>query len=133
MQLLVVLLVVRLLKEDVRADAGLFQPAVILHRRRGDIDVHAADRAVFVLDAVNGLDAFQHVLDRIVHRVLAGLQRETLMSHVLERDDFAADFLLRQLLAANVLVLRVIRAIDAAVDAVIRQIQRREQHDALPV
>ena len=39
--------------------------------RSGNINVYAANSAVFVLDVINSLNAFEHVLNRIVHRILA--------------------------------------------------------------
>ena len=55
------------------------------------------------------------------------------MSHILQSDNLAANLLLRQLHAANMLIARMIRTVHAAIDAVIGEIQRRKQHDALPV
>ena len=132
-QLLVRLFVVGLLKQDVRADAGILELAVVFDRGRGDVHVHAADRAVFVLDAVNRVKAFKNVLDRVVLRVLAGFEREPLVPHVLQRDHLGGDLLLRQLLAADVGVAAVVRTVGAAVDAVVRQIKRREHHDPVAV
>jgi hypothetical protein len=55
------------------------------------------------------------------------------MTHILKRDDFVLYFLLRQFLTRDVLVLKVIRTIQASVHAVIRKIKRREQHDTVAV
>ena len=132
-QLFVALLVVGLLEEDVGANAGFLELAVVLHRRRGDVDVDAADVAVLVVDAVNCVDALQNVLDRVVLGILAGLDCETLVSHILQRDDLGADLLLGQLLARDMLVLEMIRAVKTSVDAVVGQIQRRKEHDAVAV
>ena len=57
MKLQIAFFVVGLLEQNVGSDAGFFQQAVIVHRGCGNIDVNAADRAVFMLDAVNGVDA----------------------------------------------------------------------------
>ena len=115
-QALIALLVVRLLEQDIRSDSRLFQFPVILHRRRRNIDIDPADRPVFMLDTV------QHIFDRAVNRILARLQRQTFMSHILKRNYLLPDFLLRQLLSGNVLVFHVVWTVHAAIHAVIRQI-----------
>ncbi len=73
MKLLIALLVVRFLEQDVGTDLGLLQHAVLVHRGGGDVHVHAADGTVFVLDGVDGLHAFQDVLDGVALGVFAGL------------------------------------------------------------
>ena len=133
MQALIALLMVRLLEQDVRSDSRLFQLPVILHRRRRNIDIDPADRPVFMLDTVNCLDTVQHIFNRIVDRILARLQRQTFMSHILKRNYLPADFLLRQLLSGNVLVFHVVWTVHAAIHAVIRQIQRRKHDDPVSV
>ena len=55
------------------------------------------------------------------------------MTHILERDDLSLYLLLGELLAADVLVLEVVRTVNAAVYAVVREIQRREHYDSLAV
>ena len=132
-QLEVALLVVGLLEEDVGADARVLQLAEVLHRGGGDVDVDAPDVAVFVVDAVDGPDAVQDVLDGVVDRVLARFDGQPFVPHVLQRDDLAPDLLLRQLLARDGLVRRVVGAVEAAVDAVVGEVERREDHDAVPV
>ena len=86
-----------------------------------------------MLDAVNRVKAFKNVLDRVVFRVLAGLDGKTLVTEVLKRNDLRADFVLRQLFAGDVTVFRVIRAVNAAVYAVVREVERREHDDAVAV
>ena len=54
MKLQIAFLMVCLLEQDVSPDFGFFQKTVIIHGRSGDI--HTADRAVFMLDAVNRVD-----------------------------------------------------------------------------
>ena len=132
-QRLVVFLVVGLLEEDVGADAGVFQLLVVLYRGGGDVDVHAPDGAVFMLDAVDGLDAFQNVLDGVVDGVLAGLQGQALVAHVLQGDDFGPDFLLGEFFPRDVLVLMMVGAVDAAVHAVVGKVEGREEDDAVAV
>ena len=101
------------------SNAGVLEHTVFLDRGRGDVDVCAADRAVFVLDAVNRVKAFKNVLDRVVLRVLAGLDGKTLVTEVLKRNDLRADYVLRQLFAGDVTVFRVIRAVNTAVYTVV--------------
>ena len=133
MQALIALLMVRLLEQDVRSDSRLFQLPVILHRRRRNIDIDPTDRPVFMLDAVNCPDTVQHIFDRAVNRILARLQRQTFMSHILKRNYLLPNFLLRQLLSGNVLVFHVVWTVHAAIHAVIRQIQRRKHDDPVSV
>ena len=132
-QLEIAFLVVGLLEQDVGADAGLLELAVVFDRGGCDVDVDAADGAVLVLDAVDGLDALEYVLDGVVDRVLSGLEREALVSHVLQGDDFLSDLLLGQLFAGDVAVLGVIRTVNAAVDAVVGQIERGKHDDAVTI
>ena len=129
----VAFLMIGLLEEDVRSDARVLQLAVVFDGRGGDVHVDAADGAVLVLDAVDRLDGFENVFDRIFDGMLAAFDGQPLVAHVLQRDDFAADFVLRELFARNVFVLKVIRAVDAAVDAVVGEVQRREEDDAVAV
>ena len=132
-EFLVVLLVVCLLKEDIRADAGVFQAAVVLHRGGGDIHIDAADGSILVMDAVYGLDRLQDVFYRIIARVFAGFERQTLVPHILQGYDLPSDFLLGELAAGYGLVLGVVRTIYAAVHAIVGEIERCEHHDAVAV
>ena len=121
-QPLITLLMIGLLEKDIGSDSGFLKLPVILNRRGGDIHIHAADVAVFVMHAVDCLDALENVFNRVVDRVLAGLDGKSLMPHVLKGNDFRAHFILRQLLSRNVSVFDVIRAVNAAVDAVVRKV-----------
>ena len=131
-KLLVVLLVVGLLKQDVGADARLGEFPVVLHRGCGDVHVHAADSSVFVLDVVDGADALQNVFDG-VERVLARFERQPFVPHVLQGDDFRFYLLLGELLAEHGLVLRMVGAVGAPVDAVVGEVERREHDDSVAV
>ena len=86
-----------------------------------------------MMHGIDGFDAVENVFDGVVHGVLARLDRQTLVPHILQRNDLGAHLLLRELFAGDVLVFEVIRAVNAAVDAVVGQIQRREHHDAVAV
>ena len=86
-----------------------------------------------MLDAVNGLDALEDVLYWVVDGVFAGLQGEALMSHVLQSGDFLYDLFLGEFFPRDVLVLEVVRAVNAAVHAVVGKIKGSEQDDAVAV
>ena len=86
-----------------------------------------------MFDSVNGVDGFQHVLDGAVNRVLAGLQGQALVPHILEGHHLTANLLLGQLFSGYVFVLGVVGTVNAAVDAVVGQIQGREHHDSVAV
>ena len=98
------------------------QLAVGVHVRRRDIDIDAADAVAAFADAVDGLDTVDNVFQRVVARVLAGLDREALVPDADQRADFLLDFLLGKLPAGNRAVLGVIGAVGTPVDAVIGQI-----------
>ena len=56
MKLFIAFLVIGFLEQDIGADTGLFEFAVIFNGRGGNIDVDTADSAVLVLYTVDGLD-----------------------------------------------------------------------------
>ena len=113
---------------------GLLELPVVLHGGGGDVHVDAADGAVFVVDAVDGVDAVEDVLDGVVDRVLARFHGQTLVAHILQGDDLAGRLSSWvSFLRVMCLFFSVIGAVDAAVDAVIGQIQRREHDDAVAV
>ena len=111
--------IICLLEQDVCSDPGVFQLLIILDRRGRDVDVDTADRSVFMFDAVDRIDALQYVFDRVVFRIFPRLDGQPFVSHILQSRDFLTDLLLRQLLSADMLVLSMIRAVLAAIDAVI--------------
>ena len=131
--MLVALLVIGLLEQNIGANARLLQLAVVLHGGGGDVHVHPADGAVFVFDGVDGVDAVQHILNGAVDRVLAGLDGQALVAHVLQGDDLLFHLFLGQLFPGDVLVLLMVGTVQAAVDAVVGQIQRREDDNAVAV
>ena len=133
MELLIALLVVGLLEEDVGADAGLLELAVVLHGGGGDVHIYPADIAVFVVDGIDGLDGLQHIFDGVVNGILAQLQGKALVTHVLQGDDLGADLLLGQLFSGDTLVLQVVGAVQTAVDAVVGQVQGRKHDDPVAV
>ena len=133
MELLIGILVISLLEQDVGADASLVEFAVVFHRGGGDVDVDTADGAILVFDRVDRMDGVEDILDRVVDRVFTGFDGQALMAHILQGDDFVADLFLRKLYARDGFVDPVIGAVDAAVYAVVGQIKRGEQHDAVAV
>ena len=126
MEKLVIFFVVGLLEKDIGADAGFLQLPVVFHSRRRNVDVDPADRPVFVLDAVDGLDTLEDILNRVVDRILARLDSEPLVPHILQGYDLSFNLLLGQLFAGDVLVFVVVRAVGAAVDAVVGKVKRGE-------
>ena len=126
-------LVICLLEQDISADTGIMKLLIIFHRSSCNIDIYPADGAILMLDIVNGVDGFQHIFDRIVDRILPQLDGKALVSHILQGDYFLADFVLSQLLAADMLIFQMIRAVQAAIDAVVGKVQRRKQHNAVAV
>ena len=133
MQFFVGLLVIRFLKKLIGADLSFVQLAVVFHGRRRNVDVDAADGTVLMFDAVDGVDRLEDVFDRIVFGVLARFEQKTFMPHVLQRDHFTTNFVLRELLADDVFVFCVVRAVDATIHAVIGEVEGRKEHDTLAV
>ena len=133
MQFQVALFVVGLLEQDVGADAGFLQLAVILHRGGGDVHVDAADVAIFIVNGVDRMDALQDIFNGIVHRVLPGFDGQALVPHILECHDFRTDFLLGELFPGDVFVDPVIGTVDAAVDTVVGQVEGGEEDNAVAI
>ena len=79
------------------------------------------------------MDAFQDVLDGVVHWVFTGFQGQSFVAHILQGNDFLLDFFLGQFLPGNVLVLLVVGTVHTAVDTVVGQVQRGKQDDTLAV
>ena len=121
------------LEELIGADLRIMKLAVIFNRRRGDVDVQAADLSVLVFDRIDGLNRLQNVFDGVVLGVLASLEQQTLVTEVLKGNHLAGDFFLRELLADDVLIFSVIRAIGAGIHAVIGEVERRKENDAVAV
>ena len=133
MELLISLLVVGLLEEYVGADARILEFAIVLDCRGRDVHVHPANGTILVLDAVNRLDALEDILDRVFLRMFSGFDGEPFVSHILKGDDLLPDLILCQFFSRDVLVLTVIRAVHAAVDTVIGEIQRSKHDDTVAV
>ena len=119
MQVLIAFLMIGFLEEDIGTDACFLQFAVIFYGSSRNVYVYAADSAVFMLNRIDSLDAVQNLLNRIVYRVLAGLQRQAFMAHILQRDNLVAYLVLRQLFASDMLVGSMIRTVNAVIDAII--------------
>ena len=110
---------VGLLEQDICANAGFLQLTVVLYSGGGNIYIHPADISVFVMDAVYSLYAVKYILNRTVHRVLAGLYSQPLVAHILQSNDLGPDLLLSKLLPWDMLVYRVIGAVDTSIHTVI--------------
>ena len=86
-----------------------------------------------MLDRIDRVDTFENVFDGVIDRVFTGFDSKALVSHILQSGHLAHDILLGKLFARNMLVFIVIRTVNAAVDAIIGQIQRREDDNAVAV
>ena len=96
--------IICLLEQDVCSYPGIFQFLIVFDRRGRDVDVDTADRSVFMLDAVNRLNAFQYIFDGVIDGVLACFQCQTLMPHILQRNYFLLNFFLRQFFSCNMFI-----------------------------
>ena len=65
--------------------------------------------------------------------MLASLQRQTLVAHILQGDNLAAYLLLRELTARYGSILSVVGAIYAAINAVVREIEGRKHNYAVAI
>ena len=133
MQLFVRFLVIGFLEQNVGADTCLVQLSVIFYRGGGNVDIDAADCSVFVLNSINGINAFQNVFNRVVYGVFSQFQRQALMSHILQSNNFLTDFLLSHLFAEDMLVFNVVWAVNTAVYAIVGKIKRGKKHNAVAV
>ena len=89
-------------------------------------------RADVAVDALEADPLHADGLPDRLHR-LARLEREALVAHVLERDDLPHDVLLGELLAGDVLVVVVVGAVAALVDAVVGEVEGGKHDDAVAV
>lgn len=64
-----------------------------------------------VVDAVDGLDALQDVVDQAVDQILTRLNGKALVANILQRDHLCSDLYLHQLLERDVPALPVIGAV----------------------
>ena len=132
-QLTVTLLVVSLLKQDVRPDARLLEQAILRLRGGGDVHINPPDLPVAMPYGIDGLHRLKDVLDGVVPGILPRFNGQPLVAHVLQGHHLRANLLLSQLAPRNLAVLGVIGAIQAAVDTVIGQVERGKQHNPVSV
>ena len=119
MEHLIRCLVVCLLEEDVCTDSCLVELSVVLNSGSSDVNVNTSDSAVLVLDRIDGLDALKDIFDRVIYRVLTCFDGKSLVTHILQCDNLVTDLILCELNSRDSLILSVIRAVDASVDAVV--------------
>ena len=119
-QVLIAFLMIGFLEEDIGTDACFLQLAVIFYGSSRNVYVYAADSAVFMLNGINSLNAVQNIFNRIVYRILASLQRQAFMAHILQRDNLVAYLVLRQLFTSDMLISCMVRTIYAVIDTIIR-------------
>jgi len=72
MELGVGIAVVGFLEENVGTDFRSLEFLVVLNSGGGDIDIHATDGTIAVLDAVDGLDGVSDIFDGVMNGVLTG-------------------------------------------------------------
>ena len=119
MEFKIAFLIIRFLKENVCADSRILELSVIFDCRGRNIHVHPAYIAVFMVNGVNRINALNNVLYRVINGILARLKRKALMAHVLKGNYFVPNLLLGEFFPCDVLVLQVVRTVNAAVDAII--------------
>ena len=119
MQVLIAFLMIGFLEEDISTNARFLQFTVIFYGSSRNVYVYAADSAVFMLNGINSLNAVQNILNRIVYRVLTGLQSQTLMAHILQCDNLSTHLVLSQLFTSDMLIGCMVRTIYAVIDAII--------------
>ena len=122
MQGFVIFFMISFLEQDISADTCVFQLAVVFHGSGGNVDIDPADSPIFMFDAINGLDRFQYVLNRIPQRIFSCFQCQAFVSHVLQGNYLLTYLFLCQLFACYGLVLQMIRAVDASVHTIIGKI-----------
>mmetsp|Transcript_22693 Transcript_22693/g.58392 ORF Transcript_22693/g.58392 Transcript_22693/m.58392 type:complete len:223 (+) Transcript_22693:929-1597(+) len=128
------LAVVGLLEQRVRADlARVLEAAEVGDRERRDLDVDSPDVAAW-LGAHAGDNAHnaQEIVEGVLG-VLAGEQKEPAVAHLLERLHLVLDLVIGQVRACDVLVLCAEGAVRAAVHAVVGEVERREEDDAVAI
>ena len=87
-----------------------------------------------MVDGIDGLDGFEDVFDRIVDRIFSRFDGQSLVSQILQGDDFPDGFpLVSAFFSEYVRFDCVIRTVGAAVDAVVGEIERCEHDDAVAV
>lgn len=118
-ELQIALLMVGFLKQNICTNTRVLELSVIFNSGCGYINVDATNCAVLVIYAVNILDSLENVLNRVVYGVFARFDCKTLMPHILKCDYLRANLVLRELFSGNMLILHMIRAINAAVHAVV--------------
>ena len=133
MKFLITFFMVCLLEQDVGPDTSVVELPVIFYRCCRDIDIHTADRAILMLDAVDGFNALQNIFDRIIDRIFARLDRQPFMPHILKGDHLPADLLLRQFFPADVIVAMMVGTIRTSIYTVIRKVQRRKHHNPVSI
>ena len=86
-----------------------------------------------MLNGIDGFDAFQHVFNGVLHRVLSQLDGQTLVAHVLQGDDLRLDLLLGEFFPGDVLIFQMVGAVNTAVDAVVGKVEGGEHNDAVAI
>ena len=132
------LVVVGLLEDLERPDAGLVDDLEVVDAERGGVDVDAADLVPRARDAPRHLgrvDGGERVGDeaRARHGMLAVDGHHALVADLDHRLRLAPDLVHREAAALLLVVVEREAAVAAAVHAVARDVHRREGHDAVVV
>ena len=86
-----------------------------------------------MFNRINGIYTFKHIFYRIIHGILTALYGKSLMAKILKRNNLLLDLILCKLFACDVLILKMIRAIQAAVYAVVGKIERCENNNSVAI
>ena len=118
-QIFIAFFMICFLEKNICADSGFFKLFVVFNRGGGNINIHTADSAVFMLNRINRFNAIKDIFNGVVDRVLARFDCKALVPHILKRDNFLFNLILSELFSGDMLVFLVIRAIKAAVYTII--------------
>ena len=119
MQFQVLLPVVGFLEEDICADSRSLEFTVTLYVRCGNVHVHAADGIAALVHGVNGFDGLQDILQGVIHGIFPGFYGKPLVAGADKSPDLCRNLILGEFTAGNRLVLIVVGAVYAAVNAVV--------------
>ncbi len=125
-------MVVGLLEDLVRADAGRFDGEVAVVVQRRGVDVDAANFAAAGPRRVHVLNALGDELGVVV-RVLAEDEDQPLVPFFLQGENLLAKFVFVERAADRLAVRAAKRAVRAVVHALVADVQRGEQHDPVAV
>ena len=86
-----------------------------------------------MLNAVDSINTFQNIFQRIVHRIFSRFDCQTLMTHILQSNDLIPDLFLGQLDSRNMFVFVMIRAISTSIHTIVRKIKRCKHDNTVTI